>query len=558
MRTDERSFSDYLAMLRRRWKLAAGVGVLVFVGFVMYAFLQTAIYEAIAVIQIERPAIPATVVQAGSIAAPEEMLASVTQRVLTTETISGLIGQYDLYPALRGKVAPNDLAALFRANAGVTPSKVDTPTRYGRPAAVTYAFTVSFRYEDAGKSAEIANEIARLHVVENSTLRAGTAARTSAFLEAESEKITKRLAEIQSQINALQGTAGGVLAADDPMMAAQRYEQLDRELAQVDASLRAARERKEILETELLQTPRYRAVMGDGQPALRGQDRLIVAQQELVALQAKYSPDHPDIVRLKREIAALTGGTVDYNLLASQLQTSIAATEEQLAAARQTYSDDHPDAVRLRRSLVGLQQQLAEVLSLASRPAAQAPPDNPMYIQLQTRIRTAEIEVAELSTRRAQLYSRLRQYSYNPEIESKYGPLARERDLLQQQYGEIREKYTQASLAESVESDNQGQILTVVEPAPIPTAPVEPNRIMLIFLGFVLGLAGAFGTASLADAVDTTVRGSRDIEMLLRMAPIALIPYIDGPAEVLQRRRMRVISALLALTALVLAFMAFS
>jgi hypothetical protein len=67
------------------------------------------------------------------------------------------------------------------------------------------------------------------------------------------------------------------------MLAAQRYEQLDRELAEIDDSLRAARERRDVTQSELTQTPRYRAITSDGQTVMRGEDRLILAQQELSA-----------------------------------------------------------------------------------------------------------------------------------------------------------------------------------------------------------------------------------------------------------------------------------
>lgn len=547
MKTDERTFPEYVAMLRRRWKLAAGVGGLVFFGFFVYAFTATAIYEATAIIRIERPLIPDTTVTSYA----DELLVSLTQRVLATQNVAGLIEKFNLYTSARDTVSMEDLVLEFRENTSVTPSVVDASTGRGRSAAVTYAIAVAFRYNDAEKASEVANELARLHVAENSALRAGTASRTSAFLQVEAEKVAKRIAEVQKNIAALQGQGGGVLAAQDPMMAAQRYEQIDSELAQVDASLRAARERKEVLESEALQTARYRAILSDGQAVVRGEDRLIIAQQELVALQARYSNDHPDIVRLKREIAALTGGSPDYQLMASQLRTNIAATEEQLVTARKSYSDDHPDVLRLQRSLQSLQKQLADTVSKGASPASQPAADNPIYLQLQTRIRTAEIEIGELSSRRAQLYGRLHQFLYNPDLEAKYGPLARERDLLQQQYGELRERSTQATLAESIESEDQGQILTLVEPARTPTSPIEPSRMMLVLLGFLLGLGAAFSSATLADAMDGTVRGSRDIESLLHMPPLAMIPFIDSPADVVQRRKMRVLIALLALTAII-------
>ena len=62
MKSDERTFSDYVALLKRRWQIAAGVGGLIFLGSVVTVFTIPAVYEATAVIQIERPQIPEGVV----------------------------------------------------------------------------------------------------------------------------------------------------------------------------------------------------------------------------------------------------------------------------------------------------------------------------------------------------------------------------------------------------------------------------------------------------------------------------------------------------------------
>lgn len=547
MKSNELSLADYASMLRRRWKIAAGSGAAVFMAFVLYAYLAPAVYEGVATIQVERPLLPNTEVPSY----PEQLLIPVTQRVLSTENVTEVIRKFSLYPD-KQNWAINDLVLKFRSDTVVAPSIVDATAARTR-GSVNFAYNVTFRYEDAELVAEVANELARLHAVENAALRSGSAARTSAFLQTEADKVAKQLADVQSRIAALQVRAGGVIASQDPMLAAQRYEQLDRELATVDASLRAARERKDVLQSDLIQTPRYRAILSDGQTVMRGEDRLILAQQELVALQARYSEDHPDIQRLKREISALTGGKVDSAVMASQLRANITGVESELAQARQTYSEDHPDVVRLKRNLESLNRELA---SIQSRPVSSPPPDNPDYLQLQTRIRTADIEISELSSRRAALYSRLGQYSYDPSIEAKYAPLARERDMLQGQYEDLRARYTQATLSESVESENQGMALTIAMPARTPRTPVEPNRVMLLLLGFLLGLGAGFGSATLADMSDRAVRGSRDVESLLHVTPLAMIPYIDNPGDVVSRRRQRAVVALIGLTLLVILFLA--
>ncbi len=86
---------------------------------------------------------------------------------------------------------------------------------------------------------------------------------------------------------------------------------LERELAAIDADLRAARARRDLLDAQLRDTPRdsRRTIDETGQIVMGGADRLAAAQQELVAALAKYSEDHPDVRRLRREIATLSDGS---------------------------------------------------------------------------------------------------------------------------------------------------------------------------------------------------------------------------------------------------------
>jgi uncharacterized protein involved in exopolysaccharide biosynthesis len=169
LKADERNFSEYLSMIRRRWVVAAGAGGLIFLGFVLYAYIATPIFEATATIFVERPLIP----EAAVATYPDDQLAAVTQRVLSTPNVSSIISKFDLYPAARESARIEDLVAAFRSNTVVTPSVADTSSARGRTATMTYAFTVAFRYADAEKASMIANELARQHVAENSALRSG-------------------------------------------------------------------------------------------------------------------------------------------------------------------------------------------------------------------------------------------------------------------------------------------------------------------------------------------------------------------------------------------------
>lgn len=64
----------------------------------------------------------------------------------------------------------------------------------------------------------------------------------------------------------------------------------------------------------------------------------------------------------------------------------------------------------------------------------------------------------------------------------------------------------------------------VVHPAEVPSAPVKPNKILNIALGFVLGLLLGIGAVILRDVLDNTVKGPEDFEPLgtpvLGMVPL--------------------------------------
>ena len=72
----------------------------------------------------------------------------------------------------------------------------------------------------------------------------------------------------------------------------------------------------------------------------------------------------------------------------------------------------------------------------------------------------------------------------------------------------------------------------------------------MLFLGFVFAIAGGIGIAALAEALDRSVRGSRDVRDIFEAPPLAVIPYVDNAYDVRRRRVQRL--AYGALTALAL------
>lgn len=542
MTSNESTFSDYLAVLRHRWRPASAAFIVIFVAFVVMAYTIPAVYVSSATLQIEPSEISSDIVGSTTTTYVEERLQAVSQRVMATNNITAIIEKLNLYGDSRKTEAIEELVADFRLNTLLTPvltASVDP--RSMRSADVTYAFTLSFQYSDAILAQSVVTELSALYLKENESLRSESAVRATDFLKTETSRIQQELAKTQERMVELKSKFAVGLTENDAANI-QRLDFAERELGQIDDNLRAARERRALLETELAQTPRHRPVLDEsGQPIVGSEDRLAQAQQELVRLLAKYSEDHPDVARLRREIASLSTGPVDRIALNEKLRNELALRQSELETARKTYSPNHPDVVNLQRTVELLQQQINEAGQQSALGPVVAEATNPVYQQVSTRLQTAEQEIADLSRRRSDLVIRIQQYNQGPfqsrQAENEYTNLLRDYELLQTQYRDLRQKQSAVELSEKLESTREGGRYTIVDRASLPVTPIKPDRAMLAFLGLVLALAGGLGTAALTESMDPTVRGQRDILLLLDTAPLAIVPYVRNSEDHRRQRR---------------------
>lgn len=532
MPTNRETLDDYVGVLKRRWKPVATTGLLTLLTFAVIAFALPAVYESYAKLLIEQPDLPENVMDtAKSTGFTEERLQAVQQRVLAAERVAPILRRHGLYRDLIEAEELQVAVTKFRENTTIEPaitSAVDPDSL--RTASLTYAFVVRFQDGDPKVARDVAQSLAESFVEQSEALRTESASRSVEFLRKESERLKTELEAMEARLASFKKQFGANLP-DTRLLSMNRAQEADRELARVEEDLRAARANKSLLETRLADTPRYRAVLsGSGEPVLQGADRLAEAQRELVALRAKYSDDHPSVVRLRREIESLSGAPSQSPVLVTELRTELAARLAELDAARQRYSENHPTVVNLKGSVDALQRQLAE---LSSSPASFRAPDptNPLYLELQAQIRSADIAIAELSSRRGSYLGQMAQYKSGlleaPQVERDYNNLIRDYDLTQEQYKELRSRQSRAEIAQKAGLGEDSERYVIVDPAQIITSPIKPDRLALLFLGVVLATAAALATAAIAEAMDRSVRGARDVYDALGESPLAVIPEIS-------------------------------
>ena len=487
MKPNDQTFSDFLHVLRRRARPSASAALAVLLGMIFLTFSLPAVYQSSATLLIEHPDIPTDVLGgAGLDGYVEQRLQRTRQRVLTSDNVEELIEEHHLFQSGReAKLSGDEKISLFNESVLVTPQVTGViDPRSMRTANLTYGFDVGFLYEDPVVARDVADSLAELFISASEEQAQDVSAATIEFLRSEGDRLQTDLRERETRLAEFRQTYSGGLP-ENREANLRRAGDLERDLARVDDDLRNARARKDLLETQLQSTARDSPVLDEtGQPVLRGADRLAAAQQELVAGLAKYSEDHPDVRRLRREVASLT----------------------------------------------------AEVSTSPS-----APPTNPVYQQLQSQISGADVMVRELVGRRSDLSAmlgRVKSAIYDsPKYEKQYTDLARDYETIKAQYDQIRARQTTAEIAQKATDAQAAETYVLINPAMVPTSPIEPDRVSLTFLAVVLAIAAGLGTASLLNATDTTVRGSADVAALAGAQLLGHVPPMRTPAE-RQRRRL--------------------
>jgi capsular exopolysaccharide synthesis family protein len=92
---------------------------------------------------------------------------------------------------------------------------------------------------------------------------------------------------------------------------------------------------------------------------------------------------------------------------------------------------------------------------------------------------------------------------------------------------QLREEYQRARISEAVEV---GQV-ELVDLAVQPDTPIGRGALFRIFTGLIIGLMLGGGAAVLAERLNTTVRRRDDVELMLHVPGLAVIPQISTPRK---------------------------
>ena len=553
---DGRSLADYLDILRRRGALLALCFVLLAAVAAAVALLLPAVYRSSATILIKEQEIPQELVRSTVTSYADERIQVISQQVMTRATLLDLVERYDLYPKLRRRVMSEEVLDRMRSDIRLAPISAEvTDRRTGTPVRATIAFTLAFENENAAAAQKIASELTTLFLNENVKNRQQKAAETTSFLEQELERVGGEISTLEQKLTALKARNAG-RTPDLGLSNLIGTERAEAEVQRIDRDLAQLADRRRTLEAQLADTRPLLPVQGSG--VLEPEDRLRSLQSQLASLSGVYSDSHPDVRRLKAEIASLQSATGLAQASADREQT-LNQLKAQLDALRQRYTDAHPDVQRLRRAYDTLAQEVQAGAASAQAGGALKPrgPDNPAYLTLRAQVEAVASQLDALRDERKEQVARREllaaRLSQTPEVERDFLELSRELETARQRYRELREKQMQAQVAEQLERSRKAERFTVIEPALYPERPYRPNRTLVFALGLGAALFGAAVVAALRESLDPRVHGPREVVRALQVPVFAVLPETPAPGSVRRRRVRRWFAAAALAVALLVA-----
>ena len=552
-----RTLGDYLAMLRRRRALVLGVAASLLAAAVTVAVALPPVFRSTATILIKEQEIPQELVRSTVTSFADERIQVISQQVMTRKTLLEMVEKYDLYASERKRETSEEILDRMRRDIKLTPISAEvTDRRTGSPIKSTIAFSLSYDSESATNAQKIANELTTLYLNENVKNRQQKAAETTSFLDEELVRAGAHISELEQKLSTFKLRNQGRLP-DSNLSNQVGSDRANAEIQRIERDIVFFEDRRMSLQGQLADTKPVTPLVGSaGNTLLEPEDRLRSLQIQLTTLTGTYSDDHPDVKRLRREIAVLKTET-GVREQASDRVNKLEELRAQIAILRQKYSDDHPDVVRLKRTLAVIEQAVrtGPEASGGKGDAALPPrkPDNPVYVNLKAQIDTVTAQIeslrSEREAQRRQLALLDMRVSQTPEVEREYLELARDMDSSRASFRELRDKQTKAQIAEQLERGRKAERFTLIEPPIFPEKPYRPNRTVIVMMGLLLALAGGVGAAALREVVDQTVHSARDVVRVMQVPVLAILPALPSPVLMRRRSSMR---KMLAVGALVL------
>lgn len=454
----QRTFQDYLLILRERIWYIVVVFLVVFSSSLVYTLSDTKIFQSSATVQIFRR--DPTIMQVQQVVdtdirSAEDLNTQI--KVIESAAIIQMVAQRLTGDDLRAFLAPYE-----RSNAD--PSFVLLQLAKNRkviPQRLTLVVNIAFQHPDRFVAAKIANLFAEAYLDHNTDLRMGMSTKAVDDLKDTINQQRKQVDQLATEIQAYK-EKNNMVSLDS------RKDIVNEALKAVSADATRAEQTLNIANIRLKQVQERRAVGGDLT------ELTFVASQPLIA----------------------------------QLTQQLAAQKIQLAQLEKRYRAKHPEMVKANNQLAETQRELQKAVDQVA-------------VQVQTEQQNAQRNYEQA---KQLLEKRTEESLQLDRLALEYNKRERELRTQEQLLQTIIARQTETSMSSNFATQNARIVDRAVPPPE--DKPISPNVPLNLGLGLVGGLGLGLAFAFFVAFIDDRVKSSFDIEGVVGVPLIGIIPQI--------------------------------
>ncbi len=486
--------ADYLQIIwKRRWYFLIAF-VLVSSGMLIYALQMPNIYKSETRVVVEGPMVSADYVRPTVRSTPEDRISSIREQVTSRTFLERMIEQLQMYGyGTDPKFVMENAVRAAQKQIGIEKTSNDT-------------FTISFISTDPQYAQTVTRQIAQeLIRISNSSQKDRVLA-TDQFIDEQLRQSTEALTAQGEKIKQFKAAHLGEL----PEQGTANMSAITGLHSQLNASenaIQQALERQKNLEFQMQEHRRTRlleqslapadsAVRTTGPKGPTSLEVELAAKKNLLAqYAAKYTPNHPDVVTIRRDISRIE----------QQVQAQRAAAGTELTPIGEAASE------------TGKKDKIADEV-------------DPMESAFKFTADGIKNEIAKREKEKQEILQQIRVYQNRlklaPSLEQELSTLLRDEGVLQARFDNLQKQKFSTQMATTVETDKKNETYRIIDEANLPVKPININRLQLILMGigggFLLGLGAAFGR----ELLDTTIGGEEEAKKLLNLPVLVTIPIV--------------------------------
>jgi polysaccharide chain length determinant protein (PEP-CTERM system associated) len=480
VRDGQMAFADVKRILKRWWWILPLTTIFFGAAGVLAAMVLPKKFMSQTMVLVESPTVSAKLVEPVITEDLSHRLSSMQEQILSNSRLQPIIEKLGLYPNLRGKAHMEDLVDRLRSSVKVTPLEPMAGTQNRQ----IPGFYINVTFNNGQLAQQICTEITSMFLEQNARDRQMQTKDTTEFIQQRLEEAKKKLDDEDAKLAEFKRRNLGMLPEEEQTNL-NLLTGMNTQLESNTQALSRAQQDKTFNESLLAQQEATFKQKNEGVANPETVDQQLTAlQDQLVSLEAKYTPEHPDVIKTQRAIEELKK--------------------------------------RMEQQKPGVPQPNT---SKASNP------EPPQLQQLRARLRQDDQNIADLTKAQVKIQNDIRvlqgRVQQSPVVEQEFKDITRGYQTASEDYNDLLKKHNTSELANHLENQEESEQFKIFDPPSLPSEPSFPNKMLFTAGGLGGGLVLGLGVLYLLAMLDRSLHSERDVEIGLKLPLLVSIPALD-------------------------------